>query len=163
MRPDTKLTPRQLAAFFTPWHYAGVRMAWEGRWVLIQPIPRTTVKPRPTPAPSSLPATTRRPVAVSSATPHAFPAAELPGGPQAQVDPGRGSPADVALVGGGIPPTATPAPTSDAATRAADVGPLTVAFIAVLGAIALVTVGAIATARNGSGSGSRRTRRSRLD
>ncbi len=37
MRPDTKLTPSQLASFFTPWHYARVRMAWEGRWVSIQP------------------------------------------------------------------------------------------------------------------------------
>src|SRR6185437_15874934 len=33
MRPNTKLTVRQLRGFFTPWHYAGVRMAWEGRWV----------------------------------------------------------------------------------------------------------------------------------
>jgi hypothetical protein len=39
MRPDRKLTPAQLKGFFTPWHYAGVRMAWEGRWVSIQPIP----------------------------------------------------------------------------------------------------------------------------
>jgi len=37
MRPDTRLTPRQLAGFFTPWHYARIRMAWEGRWVSIQP------------------------------------------------------------------------------------------------------------------------------
>jgi hypothetical protein len=39
MRPDRKLTAAQLKGFFTPWHYAGVRMAWEGRWVSIQPIP----------------------------------------------------------------------------------------------------------------------------
>ena len=39
MRPDMKLTPRQFAGFFTPWHYARIRMAWEGRWVSIQPIP----------------------------------------------------------------------------------------------------------------------------
>ena len=38
MRPNTKLTPKQLKRFFTPWHYAGVRMAWEGRWVSIQPV-----------------------------------------------------------------------------------------------------------------------------
>jgi hypothetical protein len=47
MQPDTKLTPRQLAGFFTPWHYAGVHMAWEGRWVSIQPIP-VAPSPRPT-------------------------------------------------------------------------------------------------------------------
>ena len=38
MRPDRRLTPSQFATFFTPWHYAGIRMAWEGRWVSIQPI-----------------------------------------------------------------------------------------------------------------------------
>jgi hypothetical protein len=38
MRPDKLLTPGQFATFFTPWHYAGVRMVWEGRWVSIQPI-----------------------------------------------------------------------------------------------------------------------------
>ena len=41
MRPDRKLTPTQLRSFFTPWHYAPIRMAWEGRWVSIQAIPRT--------------------------------------------------------------------------------------------------------------------------
>ena len=39
MRPDKKLTPKQLRRFFTPWHYARIRMAWEGRWVSVQPIP----------------------------------------------------------------------------------------------------------------------------
>jgi hypothetical protein len=39
MRPNTRLTPGQLKGFFTRWHYRGVRMVWEGRWVSIQPIP----------------------------------------------------------------------------------------------------------------------------
>jgi hypothetical protein len=39
MRPDKKLTRKQLKGFFTPWHYARIRMAWEGRWVSVQPIP----------------------------------------------------------------------------------------------------------------------------
>jgi hypothetical protein len=39
MRPDKKLTREQLKRFFTPWHYAGVRMAWEGQWVSVQPVP----------------------------------------------------------------------------------------------------------------------------
>jgi hypothetical protein len=39
MRPDKKLTRKQLKGFFTPWHYASIRMAWEGRWVSVQPIP----------------------------------------------------------------------------------------------------------------------------
>jgi hypothetical protein len=38
MRPDRRLTPGQLKDFFTPWHYPRVRMAWEGRWVSIQPV-----------------------------------------------------------------------------------------------------------------------------
>jgi len=49
MKPDTKLTPRQLSAFFTPWHYTSVPMAWENRWVSVQPIP-STVKPAATPS-----------------------------------------------------------------------------------------------------------------
>ncbi len=38
MRPNRRLTRSQFASFFTPWHYAGIRMAWEHRWVSIQPI-----------------------------------------------------------------------------------------------------------------------------
>ena len=38
MRPDRKLTPAQFKGFFTPWHYARIRMAWEGKWVSVQPI-----------------------------------------------------------------------------------------------------------------------------
>lgn len=39
MRPDTSLTRKQLKRFFTSWHYAPVRMSWEGRWVSVQPVP----------------------------------------------------------------------------------------------------------------------------
>ncbi len=38
MRPNRKLTRSQLKTFFRPWHYAPIRMAWEGKWVSIQPI-----------------------------------------------------------------------------------------------------------------------------
>ena len=38
MRPDKRLTRSQFASFFTPWHYGPIRMAWEDRWVSIQPI-----------------------------------------------------------------------------------------------------------------------------
>jgi hypothetical protein len=41
MRPDKELTPKQLKQFFTAWHYRGIRMAWEGKWVSVQPIPRS--------------------------------------------------------------------------------------------------------------------------
>ena len=36
MRPDTKLTPSQLKGFWTPWHYARIRMIWEGRYLAIR-------------------------------------------------------------------------------------------------------------------------------
>jgi hypothetical protein len=38
MRPDKKLTRTQFRGFFTRWHYAGIHMAWEGKWVSIQPV-----------------------------------------------------------------------------------------------------------------------------
>ena len=39
MHPDKELTRKQFKRFFTAWHYAGMRMAWEGDWVSVQPIP----------------------------------------------------------------------------------------------------------------------------
>jgi hypothetical protein len=39
MHPDKTLTVSQLQDFFTPWHYAPIRMVWEGDWVSVQPIP----------------------------------------------------------------------------------------------------------------------------
>ena len=47
MRPNTKLSPAQLDAYFTPWHYAPIRMAWEGQWVAIQPVGIAPVPPAP--------------------------------------------------------------------------------------------------------------------
>ncbi len=38
MHPDKKITRQQFRRFFTPWHYAGIGMVWEGRWVSVQPI-----------------------------------------------------------------------------------------------------------------------------
>lgn len=38
MRPNTRLTPSQLRGFWTPWHYAGIRMKWEGRITAIQVV-----------------------------------------------------------------------------------------------------------------------------
>jgi hypothetical protein len=38
MHPDRKLTRKQLKGFFTKWHYASIHMAWEGKWVSIQPV-----------------------------------------------------------------------------------------------------------------------------
>ena len=74
MRPNTELTPKQLRGFFTPWHYPKVRMAWEGRWVSIQPVPvkgavaAPTASPSPTatPAPTATPSPTPTPASVAS-------------------------------------------------------------------------------------------------
>ncbi len=40
MRPDKKLSRAQLRDFFKRWHYAPVRMAWEGDFVSILPVGR---------------------------------------------------------------------------------------------------------------------------
>ena len=91
MRPDTKLTPAQLKGFFTPWHYAGVRMAWEGLWVSVQPVaketttaaaPKPTARPTPRPTPKATPEPAATPVAspydAASATPSASASASAP-------------------------------------------------------------------------------------
>ena len=37
MRPDTKLTPAQLARYFTGWWYAPTRMVWDHKFISVQP------------------------------------------------------------------------------------------------------------------------------
>jgi hypothetical protein len=58
MKPNTKLTVRQLRGFFTPFHYAPIRMAWEGRFVSIQPVPRPVHAPAVAPSAAPTPAPT---------------------------------------------------------------------------------------------------------
>ena len=67
MPPDTKLSTASFRNFFTPFHYARVHMVWEGRFITIQPIPRTAA-----PAPAAAPRAT------AHATPTARPAATAP-------------------------------------------------------------------------------------
>ena len=79
MRPDTKLTPGQLKGFFTPWHYAGIRMAWEGQWVSVQPVakaaraaaatPKPTARPTAKPTPRPTPRVTLSPMATADLEP----------------------------------------------------------------------------------------------
>ena len=71
MRPDTKLTPSQLRAFWTPWHYAKVAMAYEGRWISIQGV---AVMPKPKPAVAAAPSP--KPSAAPSASPSVLPSAQ---------------------------------------------------------------------------------------
>ncbi len=93
MRPDTKLTRHELKAFFTPWHYAGVRMAWEGDWVSIQPVAtaadraraatptptvHATLTPPPTPPVSEPLASSSVPMASPAASAPVTSASELP-------------------------------------------------------------------------------------
>jgi hypothetical protein len=92
MRPDTKLTPTQLKTFFTPWHYAGVHMAWEGDWVSIQPVGSLgSVAPAPTPKPKATPKPTARPTQAPVASPSPSLVA-----PIASLAPSSTAPAEVA-------------------------------------------------------------------
>ena len=105
MRPDTRLTPAQLRSFFTPWHYARIRMAWEGRWVSIQGIPRAASK-----------ATAKAPPVPPKAT--AKPAASAKPPPSTHATP---SPTPIPTPTGTPAPTiigATPAPSAEAAVIA---------------------------------------------
>jgi hypothetical protein len=126
MAPDRKLTPSQLRGFFTPWRYGSVHMAWEGRWVSVQPIaarttaaaapkaaatpaPKPKVTAKPTPKPTPRPSPTRAPSAAPSPTPTPSLART---GPASSSAP----PQVAALVAGSDPPVATvdPVPSGDA-------------------------------------------------
>ena len=100
MRPDRRLTPSQFKKFFTPWHYGRIRMAWEGDWVSIQPIPisttaaaaaapRVATTPKPTPPSTATPSPsqTAAPPAVVEATPEPTPAVAVAAAPIASAPP----------------------------------------------------------------------------
>jgi hypothetical protein len=107
MRPDTRLTPRQLRGFFTPWHYSSVPMAWENRWVSVQPIaaaapaasPKATPTPEATATASPTPQPTPEPTLAAAASaiavaradtapmPSPAPAADVVAGTASQVVP----------------------------------------------------------------------------
>ena len=143
MRPNTSLTPRQLRGFFTPWHYAGVRMVWEGRWVSIQPVgrssapasaasrsPAPTVAPRPSPkATAALPssAAPSRASASSGAAGAAIASAQPNSTPTAKTAASTPGPTTVAA-GAAAPPARAP----DSGTAAL------VAVTLVLGGLAAV-------------------------
>jgi len=137
MRPNTKLTPRQLKSYFTPWHYAGVRMAWEGRWVSIQPIPKAktaTTEPKATPKPTAKPSPSMfvSPSPDPSSTP-----------PVASSAPARSpSPAAVAVVDDRTPNADRASPASalaesTSAVEDAGVVPIGAALVLVLAGAAL--------------------------
>jgi hypothetical protein len=110
MRPDTRLTPSQLKGFFTPWHYAGVKMAWEGRWVSVQPVAATKSAPAPAPTPKP----TARVTATPKPAPKASPSPAVTATPVASVTmKATASPAEVAVL---PEPVASVAGRADSAT-----------------------------------------------
>ncbi len=128
MRPDTKLTPRQLRGFFTPWHYTSVPMAWENRWVSVQPIAAT-----------SLGAATTAPTASPKPTPSLQPAAAA--SPTLEATPSSSPAASaVAIARADTAPMPSPAPTGVlAAGTASQVVPMLA--IAVALALAVIVLG----------------------
>jgi len=146
MRPDTKLTPSQLKGFFTPWHYTSVPMAWENRWVSVQPIANLSSAP-----PSATAAPTARPTARPTPVPSASPSPVAPSDPSSTVKP---SPAEVAVL---PEPVASIVRDADSATQApstpssADQPMSLVGGLALLVAASLAVIGGLALrARRGS-------------
>jgi hypothetical protein len=74
MRPNTRLTLAQLRGFFTPWRYDSVHMAWENRWVSIQPVATTSNAAAP-PKATSQPSPAQPSPAAAGVTAPASPAA----------------------------------------------------------------------------------------
>jgi hypothetical protein len=107
MPPDTRLTPAQLRTFFTPWHYARIRMAWEGRWVSIQGIPVKAATATMTRATSPAPRATLRSVAKTQ------PPSRAPS--RASPEPGAAATPSPAVTPA---PVAMPLPTSRATVTA---------------------------------------------
>jgi len=74
MRPDKSLTVAQFRTFFTPWKYRPRPMIWDGRYVSIQPVPRTAAtfsatSPRPAATPKPTTKSTPKPNATPTPTP----------------------------------------------------------------------------------------------
>jgi len=115
MRPDTRLTPTQLRGFFTPWHYARIRMAWEGRWVSLQAI---ATGPTPAAAPVSTGATAR-PAAIPKPTRAASPTASTSPSEPVDVIPEPSTVVPIAAAAATIPAEPSPGPT-DATTPIAE-------------------------------------------
>jgi|GEM_PF-1564401 hypothetical protein len=152
MRPDTKLTPSQLKGFFTPWHYAGVKMAWEDRWVSVQPVAAVSSAAKPAPKPAQIAASTVRPTpaptATATSTAKASPAPTSTSRPAPTVGPSPAVVADLVQPVASVPPGADPA-NSAPSTSLADTSLvslpvglavlLVVIAVAVLGRLALRT------------------------
>jgi hypothetical protein len=154
MAPDRKLTPSQLRGFFTPWHYAGVRMAWEGRWVSIQPVattattssappkPLAKATPRPTPKPTPTPTPRPTPSPVASSSPSVA---------DSVASPASAEPVAAAAIASSLGGPSTPVPaestSSSAAATMALPGWWPLLVLSLAGAAGLVLVGLYNTRR----------------
>ncbi|MGH2466325.1 MAG: hypothetical protein ACRDGL_01115 [Candidatus Limnocylindrales bacterium] len=97
--PDTLVSPARLASLLTAFHDPNVLMAWDGRFVTIQPLPAAS--PTATPRRPASPAPTRaRPTTTASAS-----AATSTADPSAYR-----APADLRMVLRGYPPRQGPWP-----------------------------------------------------
>jgi hypothetical protein len=147
MRPDTRLTPAQLKGFFTPWHYAGVRMAWEGQWVSVQPVgkaPRAApATPKPTARPTAKPTPRPTPRATPSPTATAAPS-------QAVIEPATPSPSAADPLAGAVGAVASADPVVDVAATAPSASAGDGVPTAVLAGAALVLVSLSVVAAGGA-------------
>ena len=141
MRPDTRLTPSQLRGFLTPWRYAPIHMAWEGRYVTIQPIPRsvapatTTARTRAaSPPPTARPAATTAPTPTSTPMPAASPSPTSAPSPT----PGRTPAPAAALVSTSDPAAAVAEQVGPAPSPKTDSTPLVGALV--IGLLLLMAV-----------------------
>jgi len=160
MKPDTRLTPSQLKSFFTPWHYARIRMVWEGKWVSFQPLATATTTASTSTASTSKATTNVKvaapvvatplvtPTLTRSATPDATPTVASP---DAVAEDPSGSPSGDGLAVADPPvasPVATPADASDSDTSrsaaAASAGLILIGLV-----VAMVVGGAILYRRAG--------------
>jgi len=146
MRPDRKLTVSQLRGFFTPWHYAGVRMAWEGDWVSVQPVAAAKAAAKPTTGPVA----TTRPKATPRATP--TPTAAPTPTPSASATPDPSPTVAPTPTLAAIAEVAGPGPSAPPSTSIADssVVPMMAGLI-VLVAAAVVVLGGLAVRRRPRG------------
>lgn len=112
MKPNTKLTPKQLKTFFTPWHYAKIRMAWEGKWVSVQPRLNATA-----PATTTTDATTSAAKSTESGKPSVAPTATEESTPTTTASPAATMAADEGLVAVADPAAPTRRPTTTPADR----------------------------------------------
>ena len=139
MPPNTSLSASAFKRFFTPWHYAGIRMAWEGLYGTVQATP---ANPAPVPKAANalhppIPALTRQMPPAPSANAEAGGAA-----PEASADPAVEDAAAPAVV------SAPPASASPAAPGPSTAGSGNTPVLPLLAATLILGVAIVLTVRS---------------